>query len=149
MSPEYAMEGIFSLKSDVFSYRVLVLEIISGKKNRGAYAFVAYMNLVAHAWNLWNEGSALELVDETMSNRFSINNVIRCINVGLLCVQKHPEDRPLMSTVIVLLGTDIMSLPEPKQPGFISRTCHSEQDQSSRKQDSCTSNDLKITLNPR
>ncbi|KAJ6833394.1 receptor-like serine/threonine-protein kinase SD1-8 isoform X1 [Iris pallida] len=147
MSPEYAMEGIFSLKSDVFSYGVLVLEIISGKKNRGAYAVSAYMNLVAHAWSLWNEGRALELVDGSMGNSFSINDVIRCIKVGLLCVQEHPEDRPLMSSVIVMLGTDIVSLPEPKQPGFVARTCHSEQEPSSSKQDSC--NDLTNTLNPR
>lgn len=37
MSPEYAMEGIFSIKSDVFSFGVLLLEIISGKKNTGFY----------------------------------------------------------------------------------------------------------------
>ncbi|CAL9758682.1 unnamed protein product, partial [Musa acuminata subsp. burmannicoides] len=33
MSPEYVMDGIFSVKSDVFSFGVLVLEIVSGKKN--------------------------------------------------------------------------------------------------------------------
>lgn len=37
MSPEYAMDGIFSVKSDVFSFGVLMLEIISGTKNRGVY----------------------------------------------------------------------------------------------------------------
>jgi len=48
MSPEYAMEGTFSMKSDVFSFGVLVLEIISGKKNRGEYSFSPHLNLVAH-----------------------------------------------------------------------------------------------------
>jgi len=48
MSPEYAMDGIFSVKSDVFSFGVLVLEIISGKKNRGVYAVPPHENLVAH-----------------------------------------------------------------------------------------------------
>ena len=37
MSPEYAMEGIFSVKSDIFSFGVLLLEILSGKKNTGFY----------------------------------------------------------------------------------------------------------------
>jgi len=56
MSPEYAMDGIFSVKSDVFSFGVLVLEIISGKKNRGVYAIPSHVNLVAHVsqnFTLW------------------------------------------------------------------------------------------------
>jgi serine/threonine protein kinase len=37
MSPEYAMDGLYSIKSDVFSFGVLVLEIVSGRKNNGFY----------------------------------------------------------------------------------------------------------------
>lgn len=48
MSPEYAMDGIFSAKSDVFSFGVLVLEIVSGKKNRGFYHMNNQLNLLAH-----------------------------------------------------------------------------------------------------
>lgn len=48
MSPEYAMDGIFSVKSDVFSFGVLMLEIISGKKNRGVYSMPPHMNLLGH-----------------------------------------------------------------------------------------------------
>jgi len=48
MSPEYAMDGVFSVKSDVFSFGVLILEIISGKKNRAVYGIPPHMNLVAH-----------------------------------------------------------------------------------------------------
>ncbi|KAJ6831533.1 receptor-like serine/threonine-protein kinase SD1-8 [Iris pallida] len=144
MSPEYAMEGIFSLKSDVFSYGVLVLEIISGKKNRGAYAFSPYLNLVSHAWSLWNEGRILELVDEMMNNDFPLNDVLRCIKVGLLCIQVDPDDRPLMSSVIVMLGTDVASLPEPKKPGYVARTRPMVDNQ-----DSSTSNELTVTLDGR
>ncbi|KAJ6827350.1 receptor-like serine/threonine-protein kinase SD1-8 [Iris pallida] len=149
MSPEYAMGGFFSLKSDVYSYGVLILEIISGKKNSGAYPFPAYINLVAHAWNLWKEGKALELVDESMSKSFSEVEVLRCIKVGLLCVQELPADRPLMSSVMVMLGADLTSLPEPTQPGFIKTKFPFELDQNSSKQDSHTSNDLTITLDAR
>ncbi|KAJ6833443.1 receptor-like serine/threonine-protein kinase SD1-8 [Iris pallida] len=144
MSPEYAMEGIFSLKSDVFNYGVLVLEIISGKKNRGAYAFSLYLNLVSHAWSLWNEGRILELVDEMMNNDFPLNDVLRCIKVGLLCIQVDPDDRPLMSSVIVMLGTDVASLPEPKKPGYVARTRPMVDNQ-----DSSTSNELTVTLDGR
>lgn len=48
MSPEYAMDGLFSVKSDVFSFGVLVLEIISGKKNRGFYYANNELNLLGY-----------------------------------------------------------------------------------------------------
>ncbi|KAG6790520.1 hypothetical protein POTOM_006676 [Populus tomentosa] len=63
MSPEYVVDGRFSLKSDVFSFGVLVLEIISGKKNRGFSHPDHYHNLLGHAWKLWTEERALELLD--------------------------------------------------------------------------------------
>jgi len=48
MAPEYAMDGLFSIKSDVFSFGVLVLEIISGKKNRGFYNSDHELNLLGY-----------------------------------------------------------------------------------------------------
>jgi hypothetical protein len=48
MSPEYAMDGVFSVKSDVFSFGVLLLEIISGRKNRGVYSYSNHLNLLGH-----------------------------------------------------------------------------------------------------
>ncbi|KAJ6819474.1 receptor-like serine/threonine-protein kinase SD1-8 [Iris pallida] len=150
MSPEYAMEGIFSVKSDVYSFGVLLLEIISGKKNRGLYAFSPHLNLVSHAWSLWNEDESLELVDEAMNNQFPSNDVLKCIKIGLLCVQNHPEDRPLMSSVIEMLGAsaEITSLPHPKQPGFIERMGF-ELDHISNNRASGTSNELTVTLDGR
>jgi serine/threonine protein kinase len=48
MSPEYAMDGVFSVKSDVFSFGVLLLEIISGRRNRGVYSYSNHLNLLGH-----------------------------------------------------------------------------------------------------
>ena len=48
MSPEYAMDGLFSVKSDVFSFGVLVLEIGCGEKNRGFYRSYSELNLLGH-----------------------------------------------------------------------------------------------------
>ncbi|KAJ6796526.1 receptor-like serine/threonine-protein kinase SD1-8 [Iris pallida] len=118
MSPEYAMDGVFSIKSDVFSFGVLVLEIISGKKNRGVFFANPDLNLLGHAWSLWKEGTRLDLIDESVSPRYSANEALRCIKVGLLCVQEQPEDRPAMSSVVLMLGSASALLPEPKQPGF-------------------------------
>ncbi|KAJ6843614.1 G-type lectin S-receptor-like serine/threonine-protein kinase [Iris pallida] len=148
MSPEYAMEGIFSLKSDVYSFGVLLLEIISGRKNRGSYAFSQHLNLVAHTWSLWNEGKSLDLVDEAMNSNFPKNDVLKCIKIGLLCVQDHPEDRPLMSSVIEMLGADITSLRQPKQPTFLARM-DLELGHVSNRKDSRTSNELTVTLDGR
>ncbi|KAK9155990.1 hypothetical protein Sjap_003470 [Stephania japonica] len=107
MSPEYAAEGLFSMKSDVFSFGVLILEIVSGKRNKDFYLAGHDFNLLGHAWNLWNEDRALELVDEVFTVDVSIRSaVLRCTQVGLLCVQQHLDDRPTMPSVVMMLGSD-------------------------------------------
>ncbi|KAL5096568.1 hypothetical protein RYX36_000895 [Vicia faba] len=87
MSPEYAMGGYFSVKSDVFSFGVLVLEVLSGMKNRG-FHFSDDINLLGHAWRLWNKGKVLKLIDSSYAGSYSESEVIRCIHVGLICVQE-------------------------------------------------------------
>ncbi|KAK9092214.1 hypothetical protein Syun_027125 [Stephania yunnanensis] len=123
MPPEYALDGLFSIKSDVFSFGVLLLEIISGKKNSGYYREDPSMNLIKQAWELWREGRALELVDPSMGSSYPIKEVTKFIQVGILCVQENAKDRPTMSTVILMLDSE-MTIPNPKQPAFvfISRT---------------------------
>ncbi|GMJ15932.1 hypothetical protein like AT4G27290 [Hibiscus trionum] len=126
MSPEYAFHGRFSMKSDVFSFGVLILEIITGKRNRG-YSDLDN-NLLQHAWRLWTEGRSLELIDKALvhtdgdaaavgSNTCITTEIIRCINVALLCVQQRPEDRPNMSSVLLMLGGE-STLLQPNQPGY-------------------------------
>ncbi|XP_059652111.1 leucine-rich repeat receptor protein kinase HPCA1-like isoform X3 [Cornus florida] len=118
MSPEYAMEGLFSIKSDVFSFGVLLLEIVSGKKNHSCYHSERPLNLIGYAWELWKENRGLELIDPTLDNLFQSNEVLRCIHVGLLCVQDNPIDRPTMSDVISMLTEETRPLSTPKQPAF-------------------------------
>ncbi|KAL2475519.1 G-type lectin S-receptor-like serine/threonine-protein kinase [Abeliophyllum distichum] len=143
MSPEYAMSGHFSVKSDVFSYGVIVLEIISGKKNWGFNHPDHDYNLLGHAWKLWNEGSYLELIDTKLDESLSINEVERCIQVGLLCVQQRAEDRPTMSSVVLMLSTGNAELPQPKEPGFAETSVKID---SSSSHPSCyTGNEITIT----
>ncbi|KAJ9689594.1 hypothetical protein PVL29_012340 [Vitis rotundifolia] len=118
MAPEYAMEGMFSVKSDVFSFGVILLEIISGKRNSGFYLTGHAHTLPAYAWKLWNEGKGLEFVHPLLTESCPTEVVLRCIHIGLLCVQENPADRPTMSSVVVLLESKSMALPEPKQPPF-------------------------------
>ncbi|XP_050371459.1 G-type lectin S-receptor-like serine/threonine-protein kinase CES101 isoform X2 [Argentina anserina] len=116
MSPEYAMQGIFSGKSDVFSFGVLMLEIISGRKNNSFHSTHRALNLVGYAWQLWQEGAGLELMDETLSDSCVENQLIRCIHVGLLCVEEDPELRPTMSEAISMLTNESLPLPIPTRP---------------------------------
>ncbi|KAL0443465.1 UNVERIFIED_CONTAM: G-type lectin S-receptor-like serine/threonine-protein kinase [Sesamum latifolium] len=117
MSPEYAVDGLFSVKSDVFSFGVLVLEIVSGKRNRGFSDSDYHLNLLGHAWTLYKEERSLELVDASLGKSFCLPEVLRSIHVGLLCVQKKPDDRPSMSSVVLMLGNEGV-LPPANQPGF-------------------------------
>ncbi|XP_062180044.1 receptor-like serine/threonine-protein kinase SD1-8 [Phragmites australis] len=146
MAPEYAMDGVFSVKSDVFSFGVIVLEIITGKRNRGVYSYSGHLNLLAHAWSLLNEGNSLVLVDENLKGSFNSDEVLKCLKVGLLCVQENPDDRPLMSQVLLMLAsTDTASLPTPKQPGFAARRAATE-DTSSSKPDCSIVDSMTITM---
>ncbi|KAK0579973.1 hypothetical protein LWI29_034349 [Acer saccharum] len=124
MSPEYAMEGLFSIKSDVYSFGVLLVEIITGIKNSGFHLEDCdSSNLIGHVWDLWREGKAMEIVDKSMweeSSHASIHEMLRCVHIGLLCVQEQATDRPTMSSVVFMLGND-NPLPSPKQPAFIGK----------------------------
>ncbi|KAL5708132.1 non-specific serine/threonine protein kinase [Ranunculus cassubicifolius] len=117
MAPEYAMEGLFSVKSDVYSFGVLLLEIISGKKNNYRHPENS-TNLVGYAWKLWGEERAIEFIDESIRDSCSLSDVLRCINVGLLCVQDSTMDRPIMSTVVLMLESETAILATPRQPTF-------------------------------
>lgn len=120
MAPEYAMEGLYSIKSDVFSFGVLLIEIITGRRNtgfnqsRGATA----PNLLAYAWHLWNEGNALDLIDPLLTDTCSPDEFLRYIHIGLLCVQEDAFDRPTMSSVVVMLQGETITLCQPQKPAF-------------------------------
>ncbi|KAG6641599.1 hypothetical protein CIPAW_09G085600 [Carya illinoinensis] len=118
MAPEYAMEGLFSVKSDVFSFGVILLEIISGRKNSGFYLTGQAQTLLAYAWKLWNEGREMEFVDPLLMESCMITQILKCMHIGLLCVQEEPTDRPTISKVVVLLWKESIPLPNPKQPAL-------------------------------
>ncbi|KAK6918936.1 Bulb-type lectin domain [Dillenia turbinata] len=132
---EYALDGTFSIKSDVFSFGVVLLEIISGKRNMGFYKSENAPSLLGHAWRLWMEDKAFELLDRRLKESCSRNEVMKCINVGLLCVQEDPSDRPTMSNVVFMLGSETATLPTPKQPAFVLRSTPSATASSSSKPD--------------
>ncbi|GLT64406.1 hypothetical protein SLA2020_369030 [Shorea laevis] len=103
------------------------------------------INLIGHAWSLWKGGNPLELVDQFLGESYSQSEVARCIQISLLCVQQTPEDRPTMSSVLLILGSEIV-LPQPKEPGFLLEKTSLEADSSLSKHNSTSVNNLTISL---
>ncbi|KAL8103961.1 G-type lectin S-receptor-like serine/threonine-protein kinase At1g11410 [Apium graveolens] len=121
MSPEYAMEGLFSIKSDVFSFGVLLLEIISGRRNNSNFDRENTLNLIGHVWDQWLKDTPLEIVDPSLGEPYAVSEVLRCIHVGLLCVQESAAVRPTMSEVASMLSNERTPPSQPEQPAFINR----------------------------
>ncbi|GMY32332.1 putative receptor-like protein kinase At4g00960 [Fagus crenata] len=117
MALEYAMHGQFSVKSDVFSFGVLFLEIMSGQKNSCFRNVENIEDLLSFAWKNWKDGIASNLVDPTLKD-VSTTEIMRCIHIGLLCVQENVVDRPTMASIVLMLNSYSMTLPIPSQPAF-------------------------------
>ncbi|XP_068667552.1 G-type lectin S-receptor-like serine/threonine-protein kinase At4g27290 isoform X2 [Aristolochia californica] len=126
MSPEYALHGRFSVKSDVYSFGIIVLEIVSGKKNTALYDSQESLTLLGLAWRLWNEGRGLDLIHPSLSETCSASEVLNCIRIGLLCVQEDAADRPNMASVITMLNNEATTLAAPKKPPFLTITTRND-----------------------
>jgi len=82
---------------------------------------ISFLTNDLQVWRLWNNGSSLELIDPAMGESYDKDKVIRCIHIGLLCVQENPADRPTMSIVFQMLTNTTITLPIPQTPGFVFR----------------------------
>lgn len=119
MAPEYLMHGDLSTKADVFSFGVVVLEIVSGRKNS---AFIPPPDaeadsLLEYAWRLYKKGRSLELLDHAVKSSAVPEQVELCVRIGLLCVQADPRLRPDMKRVVIILSKKQSTLEEPTRPG--------------------------------
>ncbi|KAK1644052.1 hypothetical protein QYE76_061857 [Lolium multiflorum] len=144
MAPEYAMRGIFSAKSDVYSFGVLTLEVVSGVKISSTGHIKEFDNLIAYAWNLWKERKAMDLVDADIVKSCIPDEALLCVQIGLLCVQDNPNDRPLMSSVVFILENGSAAIPIPSQPAYFAHT--DEQTELVRGSTENSKNSLTITV---
>lgn len=120
MAPEYAMHGYLSVKTDVFSYGVLVLEIVSGRKNHDGQLGAEKADLLGYTWKLYQGGKPLELVDPNLA-KYNSDEAAMCTQLGLLCCQQSVPDRPDMNSVHLMLSSDSFTLPRPGKPGIQGR----------------------------
>ncbi|XP_041015867.1 cysteine-rich receptor-like protein kinase 10 [Juglans microcarpa x Juglans regia] len=118
MAPEYVMHGHLSVKADVFSFGVLVLELISGQRNSSFDMHADAQNLLEWAYKLYKKGRSLEIVDPTLASSAVTEQVAMCIQIGLLCVQGDPQLRPTMHRVVLMLSKKPGHMKEPTRPGL-------------------------------
>ncbi|KAK3032713.1 hypothetical protein RJ639_035157, partial [Escallonia herrerae] len=96
LAPEYAMRGIFSQKADVYSFGVLLLEIVSGKSN-------AVSRPTQDTVFLLDTGRLADLVDKDLSSCYDFTEAMRILNLAMMCTSQTPTLRPTMSEVVSVL----------------------------------------------
>ncbi|PON52365.1 Tyrosine-protein kinase [Trema orientale] len=119
--PKYAMGGLYSTKSNVYSFGVLLLQIISGKRTAFFYRINEDLNLLEYAYELWKEGKGMEFMDPSLEDTLSPCKLIKCMQIALLCVQENAKDRPSMLEVSSMLKNENVEMAIPKWPAFASR----------------------------
>ncbi|KAL8214980.1 hypothetical protein R6Q57_004429 [Mikania cordata] len=123
MPPEYIMHGQFSVKSDVFSFGVLALEIITGQKNQCFKIKERTEFLLSYAWKSWRYEALSDMIDPTLLvESSSLQEIMRTIRIALLCVQNNVVDRPIMPSVVLMLNSSSLTLQLPSEPAFFMRS---------------------------
>ncbi|KAI7724661.1 LOW QUALITY PROTEIN: hypothetical protein M8C21_006395 [Ambrosia artemisiifolia] len=106
VAPEYAIHGQLSEKVDTYSFGIVVLEIISGKRcNNVKDEESVNQSLLDHAWNLYDSGTHLSLVDDTLDpSEYREEEAKKIIEIALMCTQSPVSSRPAMSEVVTLIS---------------------------------------------
>nr|XP_043618689.1 probable leucine-rich repeat receptor-like serine/threonine-protein kinase At3g14840 [Erigeron canadensis] len=103
MAPEYALRGYLTDKADVYSYGIVLLEIVSGMANTVDRAKENHFILLDRAINLKTTGNLMELVDPRLGSEYDIQEMMVVINLALVCTMVSPAVRPTMSSVVAML----------------------------------------------
>ncbi|CAO2210483.1 unnamed protein product [Urochloa humidicola] len=124
MPPEYAYFGHVSTKTDMFSFGVIMLEMVTGRRSNSMSNYRDSTPLLSYVWEKWRTGSATDVVDALLGTcgQYPESEVLNCIEVGLLCVQENPNDRPDASSVVLMLSNPTSTSGEgprtPSRPAF-------------------------------
>nr|GMC59728.1 cysteine-rich receptor-like protein kinase 2 [Ipomoea batatas] len=121
-APEYAIHGHLSEKVDIYSFGIVVLEIISGRRSSDIRVEPVTEYLLEQAWKLYENENYLELADKTLeASEYKVEEVKRMLEIALVCTQSPPNLRPSMSEVVIMLSSDRPIFQnQPKRPSMIS-----------------------------
>ncbi|XP_047320047.1 cysteine-rich receptor-like protein kinase 2 [Impatiens glandulifera] len=127
MAPEYLAHGQLTEKADVYSFGVLLLEIVTGKQNNKGNAADYTDSLVTMVWKHFQGGCVEEVIEANLmlkkqKNEAVKSEVLRVVHVGLLCAQEIPTLRPSMSKALQMLVNKDEVLPPPTTPPFTDET---------------------------
>lgn len=118
-APEYAVHGQLTEKADIYSYGIVVLEIVSGRKSVDRNLPEPIQILLQWVWNQYENNQVLDIVDTTLEGQFPREQVLRVITVALLCTQGPWALRPTMSQIGSMLTNNLEIVAQPIQPVFI------------------------------
>ncbi|KAI3959896.1 hypothetical protein MKW92_053067 [Papaver armeniacum] len=120
LAPEYAIRGQVTRKADIYSFGVLMLEIVSGRCNRNSKLPIGEQDLLERTWGLYERGELVMLVDTAMDGDFDAEEACKFLKISLLCTQDSPKLRPSMSTVVKMLTGEVAVHDDITKPGLIS-----------------------------
>ncbi|KAL3526076.1 hypothetical protein ACH5RR_014448 [Cinchona calisaya] len=117
MAPEYLVKGQLTEKADVYSFGILVLEIVCGRKNNACVEESG--SLLQTVWKFYKMDKLIESVDSSLKGDFPTLEAFSVLKIGLLCTQASASSRPSMDEVVKMLTDSNCRIPEPNQPPFI------------------------------
>ncbi|KAK2358691.1 putative LRR receptor serine/threonine-protein kinase [Trifolium repens] len=121
-APEYAIRGELSEKADIYSFGVLVLEVISCRKNTDLTLPSDMQYLPEYAWKLYEKSMVMDLIDPKLREKGYVEkDVMQAFHVAFLCLQPHPDLRPAMSQIVAMLTFKIDMVTTPMRPAFLDR----------------------------
>ncbi|AES66259.1 cold-responsive protein kinase 1 [Medicago truncatula] len=103
LAPEYAIGGRLTRKADIYSFGVLLVEIVSGRCNTNSRLPIEEQFILERTWDLYERKELVGLVDTSLNGEFDAEQACKFLKIGLLCTQESPKSRPSMSTVVKML----------------------------------------------
>ncbi|CAN6681374.1 unnamed protein product [Malus baccata var. baccata] len=148
--PEYVLKGIYSMKYDVYSFGVLLLQMICGRKSTHYYGPNESMHLLEYAYVSWKKDKGLDFIDPSLDDSSSSCKLLRCLQVALLCVQENADDRLTMLEVYSMLISDTQAVPTPTKTAFSVKNYDNVDNICTPQPGNCSVNDAQISeLQPR
>ncbi|KAL1216476.1 Cysteine-rich receptor-like protein kinase 3 [Cardamine amara subsp. amara] len=116
MAPEYVVRGKLTEKADVYSFGVLMIEVITGRRNNAFSQDSS--SILQTVWSLYRTSNVVEAVDPVLGDNFNNIEASRLLQIGLLCVQAAFDQRPAMSAVVKMMKGSL-EIQTPTQPPFL------------------------------